>query len=334
MPDTIVQLETPNTKGRDIIAGDIHGCVDLLMQELERANFDPSVDRLYCLGDLVDRGPKSLQTLCLLKHPWFKSLRSNHENMLLATFGMLESHYYDAHTFIINGGHWVLDLPAEEREVLLELLPLVRALPYVRSFVDEGGSIMCNLVHAELMRDAGPYDDLVDGQDMPFYTDQDLLEMSKGNLQQFLGEDDLAYDRFTSSLTWGRRTVREWKRGMATRLYNGNGLHVVQTAGGVDDLLVGSTPYAPGLSPTFVGHTPVARLGFHHSHYFMDRGAYQSLNPNSSSSRLTLIDREQTLQWLQKRYPREKYLDEAPAPSDQNSAALTRVSKAVHGVRG
>ncbi|UCV03475.1 symmetrical bis(5'-nucleosyl)-tetraphosphatase [Dechloromonas denitrificans] len=47
--------------------GDIQGCYDSLCRLLERCAFDPAVDRLWLVGDLVNRGPKSLETLRLIK---------------------------------------------------------------------------------------------------------------------------------------------------------------------------------------------------------------------------------------------------------------------------
>ena len=47
--------------------GDLQGCYDPLQRLLEKAKFDPSKDTLLCVGDLVNRGPKSLKTLRFLK---------------------------------------------------------------------------------------------------------------------------------------------------------------------------------------------------------------------------------------------------------------------------
>ncbi|MBK7953871.1 MAG: symmetrical bis(5'-nucleosyl)-tetraphosphatase [Candidatus Accumulibacter sp.] len=43
--------------------GDIQGCFDSLQQLLEKCRFDPASDRLWLVGDLVNRGPRSLATL-------------------------------------------------------------------------------------------------------------------------------------------------------------------------------------------------------------------------------------------------------------------------------
>ena len=46
--------------------GDLQGCLDQLKCLLERVRFDPARDRLWLVGDLVNRGPKSLETLRFL----------------------------------------------------------------------------------------------------------------------------------------------------------------------------------------------------------------------------------------------------------------------------
>lgn len=46
--------------------GDIQGCHKPLKKLLREIGFRPGADRLWCVGDLVNRGPKSLETLRLL----------------------------------------------------------------------------------------------------------------------------------------------------------------------------------------------------------------------------------------------------------------------------
>ncbi|MBS7326532.1 MAG: symmetrical bis(5'-nucleosyl)-tetraphosphatase [Thiopseudomonas sp.] len=46
--------------------GDLQGCLEPLQQLLQQVHFDPASDRLWLVGDLINRGPDSLGTLRFL----------------------------------------------------------------------------------------------------------------------------------------------------------------------------------------------------------------------------------------------------------------------------
>jgi bis(5'-nucleosyl)-tetraphosphatase (symmetrical) len=65
--------------------GDIQGCFDSFMRLLERCAFDPAHDTLWLVGDLVNRGPRSLETLRYVKNlgPAALTVLGNHDLSLL-----------------------------------------------------------------------------------------------------------------------------------------------------------------------------------------------------------------------------------------------------------
>jgi len=69
--------------------GDIHGCYDQLQDLLATVHFDPLSDQLWAVGDLVNRGPKSLQVLQYLHHlgDACQCVLGNHELSLLFRSG-------------------------------------------------------------------------------------------------------------------------------------------------------------------------------------------------------------------------------------------------------
>ncbi|MFT6791333.1 MAG: bis(5'-nucleosyl)-tetraphosphatase (symmetrical) [Cellvibrionaceae bacterium] len=96
--------------------GDIQGCLDPLQTLLTQVSFKPGRDKLWVVGDIVNRGPKSLETLRFLFHlrDSLVIVLGNHDLHLLAVAAGYRRH----------GSSDTLEniLRAPDRDVLLEWL--------------------------------------------------------------------------------------------------------------------------------------------------------------------------------------------------------------------
>ncbi len=65
--------------------GDIQGCYDSFRRLLDLCRFDPATDRLWLVGDLVNRGPRNRETLRFVKDlgPAALTVLGNHDLYLL-----------------------------------------------------------------------------------------------------------------------------------------------------------------------------------------------------------------------------------------------------------
>lgn len=145
---TLVHRYPPNEQGRDFAVGDIHGHFTLLQQALDAAGFDPAVDRLFSVGDLVDRGPECCDVLAWLAKPWFHAVRGNHDDYV-CRFDTC-----DIDNWVYNGGAWFAGLAWDEQR---EFAAQFRDLPVAIEIETAAG--MVGIVHADCP--FGSWDELI-----------------------------------------------------------------------------------------------------------------------------------------------------------------------------
>lgn len=119
----LVQRFPINIAGRDYVVGDVHGCFDELCREMDRVGFDPATDRIFSVGDLVDRGPQSVDATNWIGQSWFHAVRGNHEQMAIG----VAAGRHDLENYRQNGGAWFLDLPSgvqAHMAAIFDTLPL------------------------------------------------------------------------------------------------------------------------------------------------------------------------------------------------------------------
>lgn len=138
----IVQRYGRNRCGRDFVVGDIHGCFDALRRALDEVKFAAETDRLFCVGDLIDRGPRSVDTLEWLARPWFHACLGNHEEMALRSLSEAD---LMLGWVTLNGGEWWLALDTATRATYLAAF---RRLPLAMEIETIHGNV--GIVHADV----------------------------------------------------------------------------------------------------------------------------------------------------------------------------------------
>ena len=107
------------------LIGDVQGCCDALDRLLAKIGFSPSRDRIYVLGDLVNRGPESFETLRRLRGFGDAAvcLLGNHDlNLLALAQGIRTPHAGDTIAEILaapDRGAW-LDWLRQRRMAVFE----------------------------------------------------------------------------------------------------------------------------------------------------------------------------------------------------------------------
>lgn len=137
-----------NTSGRDFVVGDLHGMYDALYSAMHAVGFVPGMDRLFCVGDMVDFGAASARCMEILSIPGVHTVRGYREQRILSLYGASvadeeEALFHQYH----DGGAWWARLRNYERQHILERFG---QLPWAIEIRTEKGRV--GIVHADVPR--------------------------------------------------------------------------------------------------------------------------------------------------------------------------------------
>jgi hypothetical protein len=102
---------------RVIIVGDVHGCDEELGILLDRCKFAHGEDSLVFVGDLVAKGPSSVDVVRRVMRLGALSVRGNHEDNLIKSLRDKSSKFFGSKTYSFGSElteeevSWVNDLP-------------------------------------------------------------------------------------------------------------------------------------------------------------------------------------------------------------------------------
>jgi serine/threonine protein phosphatase 1 len=282
MKKSVIRSLPANCQGKDYIVGDLHGCYDLLQRVLGEVGFDTTCDRLFSVGDLIDRGPDSLRCLELLNEPWFYAVKGNHEDMMLEFF---QSYRRDGHLddlkdvnhtrFLWYGGTWVEHYFQADKRCMTSAfdrcLALAENMPMIL-IVGEGENRF-HVIHADLIKRG------CRTEGTTVWLDSDIDSWLAENATPASVEDSLLYSRSLMSSDCVRQ---------------------------------GNARFQAGLSPTFCGHTYAARPRQALSHICLDTGAFVSMenfedDDVDADFGLTVID-VYGATWISASYSRDHFV--------------------------
>ena len=136
LPSKIIQLlSEEDIGGRDLlIVGDVHGCFDELKELVESNHITPKDTCVVFVGDLVNKGPKSIEVIqYVMENGWY-SIRGNHDEVCLRELKLLKERD-PAPEY-----QWVTKLAKKEQQWLSEL-PYVIHIPSRQIIVVHAGLV-------------------------------------------------------------------------------------------------------------------------------------------------------------------------------------------------
>ncbi|ETV90861.1 hypothetical protein H310_14418 [Aphanomyces invadans] len=135
LPRVLHQIHHVPKDKRVIIIGDVHGCLDELELLLDKAEFDAAKDVLVFVGDLVNKGPKSVKVVQFARESGALCVRGNHDDAALNGYYLRQSGIKDDARYEYTDGFCAADIE------FLEQLPFTIDLPEINTIVVHAGMV-------------------------------------------------------------------------------------------------------------------------------------------------------------------------------------------------
>jgi serine/threonine protein phosphatase 1 len=181
-----------DTNKRHFVVADIHGMYSEFLELLAKAKYDPANDIIYSVGDLIDRGPDSVEVVQFFTENLYPDVHvclGNHEYMSMTPMWMA--------TWMYNGGAETIDsLKAHDKDEHW-LRDQIADLPWIIEVGDIDDENCFRIVHADYEIHLADHH-AEEALDLAW--DGDFFDGENFNVQAFLWSRE--------TITWGQHNVK------------------------------------------------------------------------------------------------------------------------------
>lgn len=143
LPDCMHDIITEEEirQRRVLIIGDVHGCLDELQELLHEYDVTPDNTLIIFCGDIVNKGPKNLETLHFVRSLKAYVTRGNHEEHVLKEWRQWKDLQQSGNMDDLRDKYyWIQSLTEDDLEYLHNL-PYTISLPSLNSIVVHAGLV-------------------------------------------------------------------------------------------------------------------------------------------------------------------------------------------------
>ncbi|MCY9861194.1 metallophosphoesterase [Vibrio coralliirubri] len=208
----------PETDGRVFFVTDIHGQDEMFFEALKMLQFvnypyeGEKADKLFGLGDMVDRGDGSLNVMSAFRHnPNYESLEGNHERiMYLGTRTLPQISKYNSNAVIrgVDREHWLSQggdwMSQHDFNAVREMADWADTLPFAAELHIDGKVI--GLTHAEVVAN----ELATGGFEQDWFNDKNVMwEYTVRAAQTFTDKQKFNWrEAYEYAMTFCRKAVR------------------------------------------------------------------------------------------------------------------------------